>query len=654
MRTIKTLTLAVCLLCLYVSVFSQQVAKTIPYASSPEGLIGFLEFRPSDYGSQKHPLIIFLHGIGERGNGTSQINFVASNAIPKFCAAGATMRFTVAGQTSSFVVLSPQLSTSLGYWPTYYVKQMIAYARANLQIDTNRIYVCGLSLGGGGVWRLITDTQNFDHSFDGTIAAAAPVCGTQEETDGDFCTTIGTNHLPVWAFHSMDDGTVSVGATQHAEILGNMCGNFNPTIKFTYYQSGGHSGAWINAYDTGHITVPVVVNGVVSNFTANPNLYEWFLSHTRVSASPNTPPIVNAGITQSITLPVSSVTLSGTAAGTNGASISAYSWAKTSGPAAGSISSPAAASTLVTGLTQGVYVFTLTAIDNHGLNSYSSVTINVIAAPVADAGPSQTINSTSTVLSATASYSPNGSITSYSWQQVSGPAAATIANANTSTPLVSGMVLGSSYAFQLTVTDVAGASGSAITDVTVVSASLPVLFSYFSGEKGNTGNLLQWGTASEQNNDYFSIERSADGSRFESIGTVAGAGTSSAAINYTFTDSKTTGGTYYYRLKQVDKDGKFIYSKVIIIRDNSNAGPAQVFPNPVLDNLSVIITNDARGNGKISVFDLTGRSVRQEALVKNDKTLNAVLNMNNLTAGLYIVEIKIGDNYKMTKSILKK
>ena len=134
MRTImKTLRLTLCLQFLFIVAFSQQVAKQIPNATSPDGRIGFLEFRPSDYGSQLHPLIIFLHGIGERGNGTSQINTVAANGIPNQCANGATMRFTVAGQTSSFVVLSPQLSASYGYWPPYYLTEMINYAKANLR-----------------------------------------------------------------------------------------------------------------------------------------------------------------------------------------------------------------------------------------------------------------------------------------------------------------------------------------------------------------------------------------------------------------------------------------------------------------------------------------------------------------------------------------
>jgi len=644
--TMKTLMLAACLLCLCVSVFSQQVAKSIPNSTSPDGRIGFLEFRPSDYGSQKHPLIIFLHGIGERGNGTSQIATVAYNGIPLLCSQGATMRFTVAGQTSSFVVLSPQLSASYGYWPSFYLTEMIKYAKANLQIDTNRIYITGLSLGGGGIWGAITYAPI--SPFDAGIAAAAPVCGTQTMDDAAFCSTIGASHLPVWAFHSMDDGTVGVGATQHAEMLATSCG-VTPAAKFTYYQSGGHAGAWINAYDTGHITRTVNGGG---SFTANPNMYEWFLSHTR--ATGNTVPIAAAGVAQSITLPVSTVTLTGTGSGTNGATISSYSWAKTSGPAGAGISAANASTTAVTGLSQGVYVFTLTVTDNHGLSASSATTVTVLAAPVANPGPSQTISTTSTLLDATGSYSPNGSISGYSWQQVGGPSVATIVNAGSSTATINDMVQGGTYAFKLTVTDVAGASGSAITDVEVLFTLLPVEFTYFKGQKNSTENLLQWATANEQNNDYFVIERSDDGNKFVSIAEVAGAGSSNAANQYTYTDTKTSSGNYYYRLKQVDKDGKFTYSKVIIIHENSKTGAAQIYPNPVRASLSVVINNDVKGDGNISVYDLAGRSVRREIVIKNDKVLNAAINMNDLVPGLYIVEIKIGDTYKLTKSILKK
>ncbi|MEP6728152.1 MAG: T9SS type A sorting domain-containing protein [Bacteroidota bacterium] len=644
--TMKTLTLLAACMLLYVSMFSQQVAKTIPYAPASNGIIGFLEFKPTDYGTQKHPLIIFLHGIGERGNGTTQINSVANNAIPLYCANGATMRFTVAGQTSSFVVLSPQLNTSYGSWPPFYVTEMIKYAKANLQIDTNRIYVTGLSLGGGGVWRAITEITG---RFDSTIAAAAPVCGTQEEVDANVCSTIGANHLPVWAFHCMDDGTVNVGATQHAEILLSWCTGMTPAAKFTYYQSGGHGGAWINAFDTGHITRTVSGGG---SFTANPNLYEWFLSKTR--ATGYTAPTANAGTVQSITLPASTVTLTGTGAGTGGATISSYSWAKTSGPAGVSISTANAASTTVTGLSQGVYVFTLTVTDNHALSTTSTVTITVMAAVVVNAGLSQVIATTSATLDAAGSYSPNGSIATYNWQQVSGPAAATIVNGGSPTATISDMVQGGTYAFKLTVTDVLGAYGSALTDVEVLFTLLPVEFTYFKAEKISTGNLLHWAAVNEQDNDYFSIERSTDGNSFASIEKITGTRAGKTANEYTFTDTKLSAGNYYYRLKQVDKDGKFVYSKVVLVSDNSKAGAAQIYPNPVQASLSVVINNDIKGSGKIAVYDVTGRSVRQEVVVKNDKIFNAAVDMNNLVAGLYVVEIKIGDTYKLTKSILKK
>ena len=744
MRTMKTLTLTACLLLLSVFMFSQQVAKTIPNLVSPEGLIGFLEFKPTDYGTQKHPLIIFLHGIGERGNGTSQINSVANNGIAYYCSKNASMRFTVAGQTSSFVVLSPQLSMGFGYWPSFYVYEMVKYAKANLQIDTNRIYVTGLSLGGGGVWGSITDSGN--PTFDAGIAAAAPVCGTQQYDPAMFCSTIGTYHLPVWAFHSMDDGTVNVSSTQIAEAQSKTCG-VTPASLFTYYQTGNHSGAWVNAYDTGHITRTTVVNGVPTSFTANPNLYEWFLSKTRatgntapvanagsninitlptnnttlngsgssdpdgtiatyawsktsgpasytiasagaattalsnlvqgvyvftlqvtdnagatntstvtvtVNAAANQSPVANAGSNINITLPTNNTTLNGSGSSDPDGSIATYAWSKTSGPASYTIASAGAATTALSNLVQGVYVFTLQVTDNAGATNTSTVTVTVVAAPVANAGPSQTISSTSTVLTATASYSPNGSITSYNWQQVSGPAAVTIVNANSATPSVSNLVVGSTYAFQLTVTDVAGASGSAVTDVNVVSGALPVEFSYFKGQSNSTGNLLQWGTATEQNNDYFSIERSNDGAAFSSIGKVTGSGTSTAAHDYSFTDTKAVTGNYYYRLKQVDKDGKFDFSKVILVTGSSNAAAAQMYPNPVQSSLSIVLNNDIKGNGKISVYDLAGHNVRQDAVVKNDKTLNAVVNMNSLTPGLYIVEIQIGDTYKLSKSILKK
>jgi len=76
----------------------------------------------------------------------------------------------------------------------------------------------------------------------------------------------------------MDDGTVGVGATQHAEILAGWCG-MTPAAKFTYYQTGGHGGAWIHAYDTGHITVPVVVTALFQFYSQSKFIRMVFKSY---------------------------------------------------------------------------------------------------------------------------------------------------------------------------------------------------------------------------------------------------------------------------------------------------------------------------------------------------------------------------------------
>jgi VCBS repeat-containing protein len=639
--------------------FSQQVAKTIPNATSPDGLIGFLEFKPTDYGTQKHPLIIFLHGIGERGNGTSQINSVKNNAIPMLCANGATMRFTVGGVTSSFVVLSPQLSVQYGYWPTFYVKEMIKYAKANLQIDTNRIYLTGLSLGGGGIWRVITDTYNFDHTFDAGIAAAAPVCGTQEENDFDFCSTIGANHLPIWAFHSMDDQVVGVGATQHAEILSNICG-VTPKPIFTYYQSGDHWGAWVNAYDTGHITRQVNVGGSVTNFTANPNMYEWFLGKTR--ATGNTPPVANAGTAQTITLPTSNVTLNGSGAGTGGATVSSYAWTKTSGPAAGSIGSPATSSTGVTGLVQGVYVFTLTVTDNHGLSSSSTVSVTVNAAanqlPIANAGSNIaiTLPTNNTTLNGAGSSDPDGSIASYAWSKTSGPATYTIANASAATTALTNLVQGV-YVFTLQVKDNAGASATSTVTITVNAApnQAPI---------ANAGSNIA--ITLPTNNTTLNGAGSSDPDG--SIATYAWS-KSSGPATYTIANASaaTTAltnlvqGVYVFTL-QVTDNGGATASSTVTVTVNAAAPPPPPPANqaPVANagsNINITLpanntTLDGTGSsdpdGSIATYAWSKSSGPATYTIANAS--GATTALTNLVQGVYVFTLQVTDNGGATAS----
>ena len=107
---------------------------------------------------------------------------------------------------------------------------------------------------------------------------------------------------------------------------------------------------------------------------------------------------------------------------------------------------------------------------------------------------------------------------------------------------------------------------------------LPIQLASFSGYAKDKMNFLTWATASESQNKGFDIERSADGVRFDKIGFVAGKGTTSTKQDYRFKD-ESPNGLVYYRLKQLDFDGRFEYSKIIAI-DSKGEKVASVFPNP--------------------------------------------------------------------------
>jgi hypothetical protein len=259
------------------------------------------------------------------------------------------------------------------------------------------------------------------------------------------------------------------------------------------------------------------------------------------------------------------------------------------------------------------------------------------------------VTSTSTSFDGSGSYSPYGAITTYSWSQTSGPSSATIAS-GTATPVVSNLSNGS-YIFKLTVTDVLGATASTATTLSV-SAALPVTYVYFKGQRNGNSNLLQWETASEQNSDYFTIERSTDGNSYSAIGKVAAAGNSSLAKDYSYIDNNVTGNAYY-RLRQVDKDAAYKLSDVVQLNSGKQKTIDQLYPNPVHEQLNVALNNDTKGSGRITVFDLTGRTMQQETIDKSQEVYTTSVNMKNLVPGLYIVEVKVGEGYKVMQRILK-
>ena len=156
-----------------------------------------------------------------------------------------------------------------------------------------------------------------------------------------------------------------------------------------------------------------------------------------------------------------------------------FSWTKISGPAGGNLQAPSAASTVISGLVEGTYTYRLTVTDNAGATATDDVQVIVNAAPVlpniaptANAGHdiSITLPTNSVTLNGTASVDPDGSIVSYSWRKIQGPAGSSFTSTNIASPAVSGLARGQ-HEFELTITDNRGASSTDRVLVTVIKVN---------------------------------------------------------------------------------------------------------------------------------------------------------------------------------------
>lgn len=174
---------------------------------------------------------------------------------------------------------------------------------------------------------------------------------------------------------------------------------------------------------------------------------------------------------------------------------------------------------------------------------------------------------------------------------------------------------------------------------------LPVELAIFTASlTARQGVALHWVTASEKNSQHFVIERSADGSTFSVLRTVAAAGTTSARTSYDQTDEQPLFGTSYYRLRQVDTDGTTAFSPVQLIRLGSpNAEGLAVYPGrealqwAVSTSLPAAVL--ASGPVSVRVFDALGRSQQVAAVPDGSQTGRWTLDMRTLPAGMYIVRL---------------
>ncbi len=190
--------------------------------------------------------------------------------------------------------------------------------------------------------------------------------------------------------------------------------------------------------------------------------------------------------------------------------------------------------------------------------------------------------------------------------------------------------------------------------------ALPIELLYFKAKYDADRSIVDfnWATASEINNDYFTVERSTDGKNFEPVLTKPGAGNSTKTLYYFAVDETTLKGTIYYRLKQTDYDGKFVYYDGCVIMIGENIGDAQVVvqsvgPNPFTNNFNINYSVAKQGEVKIQIANTSGQLVYKETMTA-DKGFNTYSFSDNqgLPSGIYIVSM-IFNGEVVTKKIIK-
>jgi Secretion system C-terminal sorting domain len=187
--------------------------------------------------------------------------------------------------------------------------------------------------------------------------------------------------------------------------------------------------------------------------------------------------------------------------------------------------------------------------------------------------------------------------------------------------------------------------------INIFNSLLPVKLNSFSGYELNKQVNLDWETASEINSDVFIIERSNDGNSFTAIGEIKAANNSSIAVNYTCTDKYPLNGKNYYRLKMVDKDGYFEYSKVVVINILSNStGAVRLYPNPAKDY--IIINHPFAGdNEQFQIINLQGTILLQNKIIAG--SFQTRINLTGLSKGYYEVVWSNGKEESVNKLLIQ-
>ena len=200
--------------------------------------VRYLLYLPPDYqqdAARRWPLLLFLHGAGERGDDLDKVKI---HGPPRYIAEG---------KDYPFVIVAPQCPAEQ-WWDIDAVLGLLDHVTETLRIDPGRVYLTGLSMGGFGTWQAAARSPE-------RFAAIVPICGGGRVADA-----LRLKAVPIWAFHGGQDTLVPPERSREMVAAVNEAGG---SAKLTVYPDAGHD-SWTETYE-------------------NPELYEWLLSHERRS-----------------------------------------------------------------------------------------------------------------------------------------------------------------------------------------------------------------------------------------------------------------------------------------------------------------------------------------------------------------------------------
>ncbi len=214
-----------------------------------------------------------------------------------------------------------------------------------------------------------------------------------------------------------------------------------------------------------------------------------------------------------------------------------------------------------------------------------------------------------------------------------------VTKGNTSSDTLTGLLAATKYVWQIASVDSANGitlnGVYSVTDTFMTTSVLPVTLINFTAKPA--GNIVQvnWQTVNETNSKYFEVLRSSDGIAFSAVGTVSAFGNSTLQHQYSFNDNSPLKGTNYYRLRQIDNDGRYADSKTISISFNGSS-LFVLYPNPAVDVVHLNFSTSA--SSTITVYDMNGKALLQKIISDGSSSQN--LNVSSFAAGIYTIVLQ--------------